>query len=1153
MSFNFQNLDSELLDFAIIATSLSNCAAALITLSDGKTIQVKSNHGATGFATSFYQNILLSTTDEILLKSNLRAADKTNVFDFYLGIPLKTKDQNSFGVLSLWHETEVEIKESQLNALKALARQIENKLIPEHQFQSLILDDATFYENSLKSSKVGLWELNVNTSEFKLNEVSINTLGYHKKDFKDFSFKTFLKIIYKDYVQESLSYLSQIKNREIEAYEHVIRVRHKKGYWSWMTITGQVTKWSANGDPEIVAGTMLDIHDFKTIEFQLNSIIDNIDCVAFRHIFFLDGSQEIVHLTKGTEKLWGLTNQEVYTSFDPVWNLLLEEEKPRLKGILENSVATLEKWETEWRIQHPDGSTRWHKGQGNPIKNKNGSVSIDTVIIDITDHVSKKEELRLLNKKLNQAQEIASLGYWEFDLEKGTEYWSENVYDIFGLDKGIPLTPEETITSLIFEEDIPAVIEKRQNAIENNQEFFLENRIKQSDGSVKWIRQIGNFIKNENNEAIFYEGTIQDITESKLVSLSLEDTIQRYNLVTKATSDAIWDLDFKTGEIFRGENYIKLFGYSKENMSSLDTSLWERHIHPDDHDRVVNSFNSSIEKGEYFWEEEYRFINVNKEYSNVIDKAFIVRNDYGEALRMVGAMQDVTEKLQAIEDIKRSNERFEKVSEATNDGIWDWDLINDVVFYGSGYEELFGYPKNEGKADPAVWISRIHPEDKPKVLELVNNLIEFKTQEYFNCEYRYLKSDGEYANVSDRGSVMKNELGEVIRIVGAAQDITDRVKYTEEIRNANERFEKIAEATHDAIWDWDLVNNTLYQGKGYQTLFGHNPEEIDLTFEFWRNNVHPDDLAQALASTEVLLNEKTGTYFKSEYRYLKSDGTYANVIDNGSVIRNEKGNVVRMVGAMQDITERRTFEASLKKLNNDLEKQAEELLRYNEELEQFAYVVSHDLQEPLRMISSFLTLLEKKYNHVIEDEGKKYIHFAVDGAKRMRQIILDLLDFSRVGKTEEELIAVDFNEILEEVRLIFQQEILEKEATLIIPTLPTIHSYSLLVQQLFQNLIGNALKYQKEGAKPIIEVSYEELDTHHKFTVSDNGIGIDSEYFDKIFVIFQRLHGRNQYNGTGIGLALVKKIIENLKGKIWVTSEKDAGTTFYFTIKKEEN
>ncbi|WFO14675.1 PAS domain-containing protein [Cellulophaga baltica 4] len=293
MSFNFQNPDPELFDFALMATSLLNCSAAVISLTDGKIIQVKSSHGKRGFESSFYQNILLNTTDDILIESNLRAADAANVFDFYLGIPLKTKDQNSFGVLSLWHESNIELKESQLNALKALVRQIENKLIPENQFQSLLVSEDAFYESCLKKNKVGLWELNVNTSEFKLNDVSMNILGYGKNDFKDFSFKTFLKIIYKDYVQESISFLNQIKNKEIEDYTHEIRVRHKKGYWSWTTIIGKVTKWSASGAPEVIGGTMLDIHDFKTVEFQLNSIIDNIDCVAFRHIFFPMGRRKL--------------------------------------------------------------------------------------------------------------------------------------------------------------------------------------------------------------------------------------------------------------------------------------------------------------------------------------------------------------------------------------------------------------------------------------------------------------------------------------------------------------------------------------------------------------------------------------------------------------------------------------------------------------------------------------------------------------------------------------------------------------------------------------------------------------------------------------------------------------------------------------------
>jgi light-regulated signal transduction histidine kinase (bacteriophytochrome) len=237
-------------------------------------------------------------------------------------------------------------------------------------------------------------------------------------------------------------------------------------------------------------------------------------------------------------------------------------------------------------------------------------------------------------------------------------------------------------------------------------------------------------------------------------------------------------------------------------------------------------------------------------------------------------------------------------------------------------------------------------------------------------------------------------------------------------------------------------------------------------------------------------------------------------------------------------------------LHKNLQKHAKELAISNAELEQFAYVASHDLQEPLRMVTGFLTQIEKKYGDLIDDKGKQYIAFAVDGAKRMRQIILDLLEFSRVGRMEDKLETVDLNEVVEEVQILFSKKIKEKLATILVDPLPVIHSYKSPMRQVFQNLISNALKYDREGIPSQIKIKVTELKTHWQFAVTDNGIGIDKEYFDKIFIIFQRLHNKDEYSGTGMGLAVTKKIIENLGGKIWVESEEGKGCTFYFTIKK---
>lgn len=252
----------------------------------------------------------------------------------------------------------------------------------------------------------------------------------------------------------------------------------------------------------------------------------------------------------------------------------------------------------------------------------------------------------------------------------------------------------------------------------------------------------------------------------------------------------------------------------------------------------------------------------------------------------------------------------------------------------------------------------------------------------------------------------------------------------------------------------------------------------------------------------------------------------------------------------KDMTDRKMFEMHLEALNENLQKQAKELAISNAELEQFAYVASHDLQEPLRMVTSFLAQLETKYGHIVDDKGKQYIHFAVDGAKRMRQIILDLLEFSRIGRTEDDLEDVDLNKLSNDILALFRKQIEEKKAIITFDNLPTVQTYKTPIRQVLQNLISNSLKYQLPDAVPIIKISFKEDKAHWGISVKDNGIGVETAYFEKIFIIFQRLHNKEEYSGTGMGLAITKKIIENLGGRIWIESEEGKGSTFHFTILK---
>ena len=237
-------------------------------------------------------------------------------------------------------------------------------------------------------------------------------------------------------------------------------------------------------------------------------------------------------------------------------------------------------------------------------------------------------------------------------------------------------------------------------------------------------------------------------------------------------------------------------------------------------------------------------------------------------------------------------------------------------------------------------------------------------------------------------------------------------------------------------------------------------------------------------------------------------------------------------------------------VNGRLNKSIADLSFSNQELEQFAYVASHDLQEPLRMISSFLTLLEKKYTPLLDEKGRQYIYYAVDGAKRMKSIIMDLLEYSRAGRHEIPKEKVDLNVLMEEIHTLLGKTIEESEAEVKHEELPTLNLQKIPIRQVFLNLVGNGIKYKKKSVPPKIHIRALEKDQHWEFIVSDNGIGIAEAYHNKVFNLFQRLHPREEIEGSGMGLSLCKKIIENLGGKIWINSEKNEGTQVHFTIPK---
>lgn len=397
----------------------------------------------------------------------------------------------------------------------------------------------------------------------------------------------------------------------------------------------------------------------------------------------------------------------------------------------------------------------------------------------------------------------------------------------------------------------------------------------------------------------------------------------------------------------------------------------------------------------------------------------------------------------------------------------------------------------------------------------------------------------------------KEEKNNIFRALNILTVIIENKKFEEEILEMNERYNLVAKATNDIIWDWNIKTGDVFRtGDGMLTLIDTVNNQNVGNSAFWQSRIHPDDKREVNEKMKSFLEDPNRVHWSCTFRFRKPDDTYAYFYEKGYLTRNEQKEAVRMIGATRDISMEIETETLLKDLNDKLKIRAKELADSNEELEKFAYVASHDLQEPLRMVSSFLQLLQKKYEPQLDETANKYIGLAVDGANRMKRLINDLLQFSRITSSTIALKPVDTNEIVDELKELFKMKLQACNGTLIVEKLPTVNADKTPMSQLLQNLISNAIKYRSVDREAIIKVSAMERDADWVFVIEDNGIGIETKFFDKIFVIFQRLHNKDEYSGTGIGLAICKKIIERFKGKIWVESVPGVGSKFYFSIPK---
>ncbi len=357
----------------------------------------------------------------------------------------------------------------------------------------------------------------------------------------------------------------------------------------------------------------------------------------------------------------------------------------------------------------------------------------------------------------------------------------------------------------------------------------------------------------------------------------------------------------------------------------------------------------------------------------------------------------------------------------------------------------------------------------------------------------------------------------------------------------------IIDSMNDAISLIDVRDFTLVAvNRVFLQNYGYSDESEVIGKHCYQITHHRSEVCSAPDDICPLIETvKTKEHFAVDHVHYDRGGEKIYVEVSTSPIKDVNGKVVQVVHVQRNITER-------KRAEEERERLLAGLARSNKELEQFAYVASHDLQEPLRMVASYVRLLEQKYKGRLDEKADKYIHFAVDGALRMQKLIEALLSYSRVATRAAEFKRVDMNRVYAEASTNLSAFIVESKARVRSGELPAVSGDEIQLLQLLQNLIGNAVKFRKPGVTPEVQISAVREKEEWLFSVSDNGIGIEKEYFDRVFQIFQRLHSQAEYPGTGLGLAVCKKIVERHGGRIWVESAPGQGTTFFFTLPLEQ-
>jgi PAS domain S-box-containing protein len=928
---------------------------------------------------------------------------------------------------------------------------------------------------ALEGSNQGLWDWNIQTGDCYFSSSYKKLYGFNDNEIENRIEEWQIRAHPDDRIILDEAIKNHISSTN-PYYECVYRVKAKNEQYKWILARGMILEKDGQGNSLRMIGTHTDITEQKNVE-------ENYKLLFYSHpnpMWTYDPQTlRILEVNAAAINLYGY-NRDEFVKFT------LKDLRPQADiPALQKNIKLIDEGEIRTsnivRHQKKSGEIFFAEVNGNYITEQNKQVRIISVK-DITEQVLTEEKLkdsesqyRLLftsNPLPSFIYDIDTLQFLEVN-EAAVEYYGFSREEFLNI----------TLLDIHKEEHKTLV---RKTVAGNNEKSKISIgkwEQKKKSGQQVWVRISGNKIAYNGKNARLI--MIDDITEKVKTDEEIIKSNERFKLATKATSDAVYDWDLATNVLSWGEGMQTLFNFSSDEVT---IEKWQTLIHKDDYERVVQSLKKAIEHPrKKFWKEQYRFKKKDGAYSYVLDRAFIVRGDYGKPLQLIGAMQDITELKSTEKELIKSNERYRYVSMATSEIIWDWDINSGNILWSDNYTKVLGWELPADNIIPGEQsANNIHPNDRERVLNSLQNTLQNPMISKRLEEFRYLKIDGSYAYILDKAHVIRNEKGEAVRMIGAMEDVSHQKYHAQlvemerkvfelnasneiafenvvnallegieaihhdmmtsvvllnndqtiktlaapripaaftnqvnglqigpnegscgtamflkteiivsniagdpiwkkykglatqfdlkacwafpildnmgmvmgslaiyhhntkepdttevntikhaiillrillekqfsltQIQVANERFDSVMQATHDLIWDWDLITGSFYRDKkGMKKVFGVEDEKSIENIYVWMQRIHPDDHEQVESTISNIIKATDQEIFELEYRFKRDDGLYNYVFDRGIIIRNEEGKPLRMIGAAQDITQRKHMEQQL--LQRELDKQ----------------------------------------------------------------------------------------------------------------------------------------------------------------------------------------------------------------------------------------